>query len=89
MNKELSIEELSQLKSEVTAMIEQVDRTHRYSMSLIYGLYNRVNGTDERPQSCASCLIRKVKQLREWLDNLEKTENEKAKPKRKIRVKKQ
>lgn len=75
--------ELETLKTEVSAMIEDVDRTHRYSMSLIYGLYNRVNGTDERPQSCASCLIRKVKQLREWLAQQVVPETKKPKTKRK------
>jgi len=58
----------SKLKSEVQKLIDEVNKTHRYSMSRIYGLYNEVFGTDETPQSCASCLIRKVKELRTWLD---------------------
>lgn len=50
------------------ALIEEVNRTHRYSMSRIYGLYNEIFGTNEKQQSCASCLIRKVDQLRKWLE---------------------
>lgn len=52
----------------VQALVADVDKTHRYSMSRIYGLYNEVYDTSEIPQSCASCLIRKVKQLKEWLN---------------------
>jgi len=54
-------------KKRVEVLISDVDRTHRYSMSRIYALYNEVFGADEQPQSCASCLIRKVNQLRTWL----------------------
>ncbi len=83
MNKELSKTELTELKTEVEVLIEEVDRTHRYSMSGIYGLFNRVKGTDERPQSCASCLIRKVKELREWLNTQQVAETEVPKSKKK------
>lgn len=55
------------LKTEVQSLISEVEKTHRYSMSRIYGLYNQVFGSDETPQSCASCLIRKVRELRMWL----------------------
>ncbi len=55
------------LRSEVEALVREVEKTHRYSMSRIYGLYNRVFGTNETPQSCASCLIRKVRELKNWL----------------------
>lgn len=51
----------------VQALVDEVDKTHRYSMSRIYGLYNEVHNTAEAPQSCASCLIRKVKELKKWL----------------------
>lgn len=51
----------------VRALVDEVDKTHRYSMSRIYGLYNEVYNAVEVPQSCASCLIRKVKQLKVWL----------------------
>ena len=53
-----------ELKEKVKTLIADVDKTHRYSMSRIYGLYNEVFDKSEAPQSCASCLIRKVKSLR-------------------------
>jgi len=55
-----------ELKQEVFNLLEEVDRTHKYSISHIYGLYNRVFKADEKYQSCASCLIRKIAQLRQW-----------------------
>lgn len=57
-----------ELKDKVTELISEVNRTHRYSMSRIYGIYNEVFGVAEIPQSCASCLIRKVNQLKTWLN---------------------
>lgn len=57
-----------ELKSEVEILLDEVDRTHRYSMSRIYSLWNIVNEKNETPQSCASCLIRKVRDLRSWLE---------------------
>lgn len=56
------------LRSEVETLLADVGQTHRYSMSRIYGLYNRIFGKEEKPQSCASCLIRKVRDLKDWLD---------------------
>lgn len=53
----------------VKELVKEVDKTHRYSMSRIYGLYNEVFEKNEEPQSCASCLIRKVKELRDWLES--------------------
>ncbi|NDV69300.1 hypothetical protein [Dysgonomonas sp. 25] len=72
----------STLRAEVATLISDVEATHRYSMSRIYGLYNRVFETDERPQSCASCLIRKVRELRNWLASQTDTPVEKPKRKR-------
>lgn len=57
------------LIKEVETLLADVDKTHRYSMSRIYGSYNRVFGTNETPQSCASCLIRKIRELRLWLES--------------------
>lgn len=64
-----------QLKQNVETLINEINKTHKYSMSRIYGLYNEVFGLSETPQSCASCLIRKVNELRMWLEkqNLEST----------------
>lgn len=68
----MEMKELAALMHEVRGLISDVDRTHRYSMSKIYGLYNKVYGTNETPQSCASCLIQKVGELREWLADANK-----------------
>ena len=51
------------LIKEVEILLAEIDRTHRYSMSKIYDLSNRVFGTNETPQSCASCLTRKLDSL--------------------------
>lgn len=48
-------------------LVEEVETTHLYSMSKIYGIYNEVFGTDEKPQSCASCLMRKVREIKNWI----------------------
>ncbi|MFV0419345.1 MAG: hypothetical protein ACK5KT_11515 [Dysgonomonas sp.] len=58
----------NELKKEVADLIHEVEKTHRYSMSNIYGTYNKVFEKNETPQSCASCLIRKVNELKEWLE---------------------
>ena len=61
------------LSKEVAALLQEVDATHRYSMSRIYALYNEIFGKDEKPQACASCLIRKVRELRRWFEALKPT----------------
>jgi len=58
----------NELIQEITALLAEIDQTHRYSMSRIYGLYNRAFDAKEKPQSCASCLIRKARELKNWLD---------------------
>ena len=57
-----------ELKQQIETLIAEIDSTHRYSMSRIYELYNMAFDADESPQSCASCLIRKVNRLRTWLN---------------------
>lgn len=66
------------LKEKVSSLLEEVNSTHRYSMSRIYGLYNEVFAVAEAPQSCASCLIRKVNQLKTWLSDQPKDEESKS-----------
>lgn len=63
------------LIEKVSSLIKEVDTTHRYSMSRIYGLYNEAFSEAEIPQSCASCLIRKVNQLKIWLTTQSIEEN--------------
>lgn len=77
--------EMINLKTEVDLLIADTERTHRYSMSRIYLLYNRVFGTAEAPQSCASCLIRKVRQLKAWLADQSQEQPAEAAAKRKHR----
>lgn len=67
------------LKSEVEQLLAEIDKTHRYSMSKIYDLANRIFDRKEIPQSCASCLIRKVRELRNWLDTRKQESEEKSK----------
>lgn len=64
--------ELLELINEVNDLIVTVEKTHRYSMSQIYGMYNRIFKVNENPQSCASCLIRKVEELKKWLSDANK-----------------
>ena len=85
-----------ELKEKVRILIAEINKTHRYSMSQIYGLYNEVFSLSEIPQSCASCLIRKVNQLKSWLaeqdqmlENNKSTDIEEAKPKKRGRKAKQ
>lgn len=77
------------LQEKVNLLIEEVDSTHRYSMSRIYGLYNEVFSVSEAPQACASCLIRKVNQLKLWLSKQAiQVENIPEKPKETSKKKK-
>lgn len=59
------------LIKEVESLIKEVEATHRYSMSKIYGAYNKVFDKNEQPQACASCLIRKVRELKQWKEKQE------------------
>ena len=55
-----------ELIDRVKFLLNEIEETHKYSMSKIYGLYNEVFDKKEQPQSCASCLIRKSNELRDW-----------------------
>lgn len=66
------------LVNDVKQLLADIDATHRYSISRIYGLYNRATGRDETPQSCASCLIRKTKELRAWIALQEQDANNRS-----------
>lgn len=70
----------NELQKEVEILIAEVENTHRYSMSRIYKAYNEAFGRDEKPQACASCLIRKVRDLKRWLsEQVQETETKKQK----------
>lgn len=81
-----------ELKEKVLLLISDVEKTHKYSTSRIYGVYNEVFETTEKPQSCASCLIRKISQLKIWLREqdilLEKLNNNEEQSKAKLKTKK-
>jgi hypothetical protein len=53
-------------------LVEEVKRTHVHSMSKIYGMYNEITGKSEVPQSCPSCLVRKVNFIESWVATEEK-----------------
>ncbi len=55
------------LRDKVKELVQEVEKTHRYSMSRVYSAYNEVFDKNEQPQACASCLIRKVNELKKWL----------------------
>lgn len=80
------------LAQEVADLINEVERTHRYSMTRIYSLYNEVFEKNESPQSCASCLMRKIRELKDWLETKAKEEkaiapesNKEQKPAERVR----
>lgn len=68
--------ENKELQTRVEALVAEVEKTHRYSMSRIYEAHNQVFDKDEQPQSCASCLIRKVQELKKWLSEQTKAVEE-------------
>ncbi|MBK5721268.1 hypothetical protein JGH11_10335 [Dysgonomonas sp. Marseille-P4677] len=80
------------LKQDVEKLLTEIDKTHRYSMSKIYNLSNQVFEKIETPQSCASCLIRQVRELRNWLQSQTEEAKEplkaKSKPRRKYKNRK-
>lgn len=60
---------MENLKNKIKTLVEETEKTRRYSMSKLYGAFNEVFGTNEVPQACASCLIRKLQDLKKWLKN--------------------
>lgn len=70
--------ENKELQLQVASLVAEVEKTHRYSMSRIYNAYNQVFGKNEQPQSCASCLIRKVQELKKWLSEQSELKHETA-----------
>lgn len=57
------------LVDKVRAVVDAADKNNRYSTSKIYGAHNEVMGLDEVPETCSSCLVRRVAALRKWLDS--------------------
>lgn len=55
---------------QVRKVIAEGDR-HKYSVSRVYGAYNRAYGKNDKPQSCSSCLRNRVRELRKWYKGYE------------------
>lgn len=59
-------------------LIERVRRViadsvrHTYSVSRVYGAYNEAMKKNELPQTCGSCLKRRVRELKIWLAEYER-----------------
>lgn len=58
---------MENLKERIKELVEYVDKTHRYSSSKIYELYNEAYNKNERQSTCASCLLTRVRLLKKWL----------------------
>lgn len=58
---------MENLRERIKELVEYVDKTHRYSSSKIYELYNEAYNKNERQSTCASCLLTRVRLLKKWL----------------------
>jgi len=56
-----------ELLQNVREALTYIEKTHRYSMSRLYALWNFIFSRNEAPKSCASCLIRKSRDLSDWM----------------------
>jgi len=56
-----------EIMQNVREVLIYTERTHKYSMSRLYALWNFLFDRNETPQTCSSCLIRKSQDLRTWL----------------------
>lgn len=62
----------SEVLEAVDSALDYISKTHQYSMSRIYSLWNFLFDRNETPQSCASCLIRKTQDIKNWLSERQK-----------------
>lgn len=58
---------MKNLRNRIKELVEYVERTHLYSSSKIYDLYNEAYNKNERQSTCASCLLTRVRLLKKWL----------------------
>lgn len=58
---------MENLKEKIKELVEYTERTHRYSSSKIYELYNEAYNKKEQQSTCASCLMTRVRLLKKWL----------------------
>ena len=58
---------MKDLRNRIKELVEYTERTHLYSSSKIYELYNEAYNKNERQSTCASCLLTRVRLLMKWL----------------------
>lgn len=58
---------MENLRNRIKELVEYTERTHRYSSSKIYELYNEVYNKKEQQSTCASCLLTRVRLLKKWM----------------------
>lgn len=58
---------MKDLRNRIKELVEYIERTHLYSSSKIYELYNEAYNKNERQSTCASCLLTRVRLLKKWL----------------------
>lgn len=69
---------MEDLRKRIKELVEYVERTHLYSSSKIYELYNEAYNKNERQSTCASCLLTRVRLLKKWLQEEESVINPEA-----------
>lgn len=47
-------------------------KKHRFNATLVYSVYNRIFGLNEKVQCCQTCLLRRERLIRKWLEEQEK-----------------
>ena len=62
---------ITELIEKARHIIEEADHRHHYSISAIYETHNAITGNNEKQQSCTTCLLNKVKEIRKWLTQTE------------------
>lgn len=58
---------MEKLRNRIKELVEYTERTHRYSSSKIYELYNEAYNKKEQQSTCASCLLTRVRLLKKWM----------------------
>lgn len=72
---------MEDLRKRIEELIEYTERTHRYSSSKIYELYNEAYNKKEQQSTCASCLLTRIRLLKKWLqEHPEEVVNEVEEP---------
>lgn len=63
-----------QLFKRVAAVLSEAEN-HKYSVSRVYAAYNEAFQKRDQPQTCSSCLRNRVRELRAWLGEYNKTQS--------------